>query len=87
MSKREAFGDHTRREDMGAGMGMASTPDDKPQRATAAQMASRSVWWWELARLGLKMRWSRGTQTFDLGRAEELLMESIVLGICHCMLS
>lgn len=41
MSKRGAYGDHMRKEEMGTGFGMASTPDEKPQRATAAQLANR----------------------------------------------
>ncbi|KAJ5138321.1 uncharacterized protein N7515_003169 [Penicillium bovifimosum] len=42
MLKRGAHGDHMRREEEGV-LGMASTPDEKPQRATAAQLANRKI--------------------------------------------
>ncbi|KGO59786.1 hypothetical protein PEX2_053640 [Penicillium expansum] len=42
MLKRGAQGPHGSKEDEGA-FGMASTPDEKPHRATAAQLASRKI--------------------------------------------
>ncbi|KAJ5779778.1 hypothetical protein N7457_007498 [Penicillium paradoxum] len=42
MLKRGALGPHGSKEDEG-NFGMASTPDEKPQRATAAQLANRKI--------------------------------------------